>query len=111
VRAAALRLLGNVGKDNPKAFSVFSDTLTKAFDTRDFTLGVASAEALVGLGDPRGLAVLDQIRKSASNPHVIEMLGGFRDHLQKAPDAGIPVRRSRNCALPWVNENYCRFVS
>jgi aminopeptidase N len=85
VRAAALRLLGTVGKDNPRAFSVISETLTKAFDAGDFSLGVASAEALVGLGDPRGLAVLDQIRQSASsNPRMVEMLSGFRDRLQKA---------------------------
>ena len=84
VRAAALRLLGSVGKDNPRAFSVISDTLTRAFDTGDFSLGVASAEALIGLGDPRGLAVLDRIRQSAStNPRMIEMLTGFRDRLQK----------------------------
>ena len=92
VRAAALRLLGSVGKDNPRAFSVISDTLTKAFDTGDFSLGVASAEALVGLGDPRGLAVLDQIRQSSSsNPRLVEMLTGFRDRLQKATtDAANP---------------------
>jgi aminopeptidase N len=85
VRAAALRLLGSIGKDNPRAFSVISDTLTKAFDTGDFALGVASAEALVGLGDPRGLAVFEQVKQSASsNPQVIEMITGFRDRLQKA---------------------------
>jgi HEAT repeat protein len=93
VRAAGLRLLGSVGKDNPRAFSVISDTLTKAFDAGDFSLGIASAEAIVGLGDPRGLAVLDQIRQSASsNPRVIEMLTGFRDRLQKATtEAANPV--------------------
>jgi HEAT repeat protein len=85
VRAAALRLLGSVGKDNPRTFSVISDTVTKAYETGDFSLGVASAEALVGLGDPRGLAIFDQIRKSASsNPRMVEMLTGFRDRLQKA---------------------------
>ena len=85
VRAAALRLLGTIGKDNPRVFTVISDILTKAFDAGDFSLGLASAEALVGLGDPRGLVVLDQIRQSASsNPRMVEMLTGFRDRLQKA---------------------------
>ena len=84
VRAAALRLMGSVGKGDPRTFGVISDTLTKAFDAGDFSLGVASAEALVGLGDPRGLVVLDQIRESASsNPRMVEMLTGFRDRLQK----------------------------
>jgi len=97
VRASALRLLGSLGKDNPKAFTLISETLTKAFEAGDFSLGVASAEALVGLGDPRGLAVLDQIRQSSSSsPQIMEMLTGFRDRLQKAtaeaakPDAPKP---------------------
>jgi aminopeptidase N len=93
VRAAALRLLGSVGKDNPKAFELISDTLTKAFERGDFQLGVASAEALIGLGDPRGLAVFDQIRQSASgNQQVMDMITGFRERLQKTTtDAGNPV--------------------
>jgi aminopeptidase N len=84
VRAAALRLLGSVGKDNPKAFDVISGTLSRAFERGDFQLGVASAEALIGLGDPRGLAVFDQIRQSASsNEQVVDMITGFRERLQK----------------------------
>jgi HEAT repeat protein len=85
VRAAALRLLGSVGQDIPKTFDVISDTLTKAFERGDFQLGVASSEALIGLGDPRGLAVFDQIRQSASSSQqIMDMITGFRERLQKA---------------------------
>ena len=74
VRAAALRLLGSVGKDNPKAFGVISDTFTQAFERGDFQLGVASAEALIGLGDPRGLAIFRsnkavRVRQSTGHGH------------------------------------------
>jgi hypothetical protein len=80
-----LRLLGSIGRDDPRAFSFISDSLIKAFDRRDFLLGGASAEALIGLGDPRGLAVLDQIRQSASdNSQISDMITGFRERLQKA---------------------------
>jgi aminopeptidase N len=90
VRAAALRLLGSVGKDNPKTFSVISDTLTRAFDRGDFQLGVASAEALIGLGDHRGLAVFDQLRQSASgSQQMVDMITGFRERLQKATSEAV----------------------
>jgi aminopeptidase N len=85
VRAAALRLLGSIGKDNPKSFNLISQTLSKAFERGDMTLGLASAEALVALGDPRGLAAFEQVRQSTStNQQVVDMITGFRDRLQKA---------------------------
>jgi aminopeptidase N len=66
LRAAALRLLGKVGGGNPKAFSLIAEAATKAFATGDFNLMPAAGEALVSLGDPRGLEVLEQIGHSVS---------------------------------------------
>src|SRR5947207_7082397 len=54
VRAAALRLLGRIGSDDPRAFSLISETATTAFANGDSILAAAAGEALVGLRDPRG---------------------------------------------------------
>lgn len=89
VRAAALRLLGKIGKDNAKAFTLISETATQAFGSGDFNLGTASAEALVSLGDPRGLVVLDQISQSASGtPQLRELLSQFQERLRKVTTTG-----------------------
>jgi HEAT repeat protein len=65
-RAAAVRLLGRVGGDNPKAFDFIAETAVKAFQAGDLNLATASAEALVSLGDSRGLAVIGQISQDAA---------------------------------------------
>ena len=61
VRAEALRLLGRIGSDEPRAFSLIAETADKAFESGNYDLALAASDALVSLGDPRGLAVLDQI--------------------------------------------------
>ena len=66
LRAAALRLLGKVGGANPKAFSLIAEAARKAFAAGDFNLMPAAGEALVSLGDPRGLETLEQIGHETS---------------------------------------------
>jgi HEAT repeat protein len=84
VRAAALLLLGRIGGDNPKAFKLIAQTANQAFGDGDFTLGTAAAEALVSLGDPRGLAVLDQISHITSGtPRLHEVVSQFQERLRK----------------------------
>jgi aminopeptidase N len=84
VRKSALLLLGRIGGNNPKAFSLISETATQAFGSGDFALGIASAEALVSLGDPRGLAVLDQISHATSGtPQLQEVVSQFQERLRK----------------------------
>jgi aminopeptidase N len=61
VRSAAIRLLGKVGGENPEAFAAVANTANKAFASGDSTLATATGEALVSLGDPKGLEVLEQI--------------------------------------------------
>jgi aminopeptidase N len=80
VRAAAVRLLGRVGGDNPKAFDFIAETAVKAFQAGDLNLATASAEALVSLGDSRGLAVIDQISRDAA---VTERLKGHLSAYQE----------------------------
>lgn len=90
VRAAALRLLGEIGADDPRAFNFIAETVSKVFASGDFNLATASGEALVSLGDSRGLAVLEQ---TSRNPLVTERLRAklseYRELLQKAV-AGAP---------------------
>jgi aminopeptidase N len=94
VRAAAVRLLGKIGGDDPKAFTVIADIATKAFASGDFNLATAVGEALVGLGDPRGLAVLEQISRNASvTPRLKDRLSQYEEQLRKAV-AGSPHTRT-----------------
>jgi aminopeptidase N len=85
VRAAALGLLGRVGAGNPEAFPLIAEIAPKTYTGGDFNLATAAGEALVNLGDPRGLAVLEQI---ASNPGVTarqkQQVREFQDRLRKA---------------------------
>jgi aminopeptidase N len=85
VRAAAIRLLGNVGKDDPRVFALVSAELAQAFENGDFALVAASAEALVNLGDPRGLSVFEQLTKDpAGRPQLTAFLGQFQERLRKS---------------------------
>jgi HEAT repeat protein len=69
VRAAAVQLLGRIGADNPKTFNVIADMVNHAVVTGDTNLALAAVDALVSLGDARGLQVLEQI---ARNPAVTQ---------------------------------------
>jgi aminopeptidase N len=94
VRVAAVRLLGKIGGDDLKAFTVIADIATKAFASGDFNLATAVGEALVGLGDPRGLAVLEQISRNASvTPRLKDRLSQYEEQLRKAV-AGSPHTRT-----------------
>jgi aminopeptidase N len=84
VKAAALRLLGKIGRSDPRSFTLIADAAAKAFAGRDFDLATAAGEALVSLGDPRGLAVLEQIGKGASiSTRLKEQLTQYRELLRK----------------------------
>jgi len=82
VRAAAIRLLGRVGNGSPEAFAVIANTANKAFAEGNQTLATASGEALVSLGDPKGLEVLEQIGRGALierlKPRVTEYVESLR---------------------------------
>jgi aminopeptidase N len=90
VRAAAVRLLGRIAADNPRAFDFIAETAVKAFQAGDFNLATASAEALVSLGDPRGLAVLEQINRDAAVTERLKaQLSAYQELLRKVV-AGAP---------------------
>ncbi|HEV7746712.1 MAG TPA: M1 family aminopeptidase [Pyrinomonadaceae bacterium] len=66
VRAAALRLLGRVGGDEPKAFDLIAEIARKTFKSSDYNLATAAGEALVSLGDSKGLVLLEEISHNAA---------------------------------------------
>jgi aminopeptidase N len=67
VRGAALRLLGSVGRDDPRAFGVLSEAVGQSVEKGDLGLVNASAEGLATLGDVRGIAVFDELLKKPDN--------------------------------------------
>jgi aminopeptidase N len=85
VRTAALKLLGKVGTGSPEAFTLIAEMAPKAFAGGDFNLATAAGEALVSLGDPRGVAVLEQINKDpAVSARRKEQLREYQERLRKA---------------------------
>lgn len=85
VRSAAVRLLGVVGKDHPRAFPLISDTLERAVKRGESTVVNASAEALANLGDQRGLAVFDRLTKDPTTASQFgRLLAQYQDRLRKA---------------------------
>ncbi|HEV7397611.1 MAG TPA: M1 family aminopeptidase [Pyrinomonadaceae bacterium] len=64
LRAAALKMVGAVTRDDPRAFPILSKSLTEAAEKGDFTISTAAAEGLANLGDPRGLGVFEEILKN-----------------------------------------------
>lgn len=95
VRVAALRVLGSIGAGNAKTFTLISEITARAFESEDLTLGAAAAEALVGLGDPRGIAILDEIRQAASGmSNIQDLVSPYRERLRRASGGGLSPSRT-----------------
>jgi len=83
VRSAALALLGSTGKDDPRTFEILSNTLNEAYERRNFGLLFGAAEAIVSLGDQRGLAIFQELSRKASNsPQIVSAISGFESRLR-----------------------------
>jgi HEAT repeat protein len=83
VRAAALRLLGAIGKDDPRVFPVVAEAIGQALDKADYTLTGAAAEALTDLGDPRGLGIFDELLKKPVSTSFISVLTKSQERLRR----------------------------
>jgi len=84
VRAAAFILLSKAGKNDSRVFPLIAETIRQSIDKLDFDLVFASAEALVSLGDPRGLSVFDDVSKAAGTfPQFQSALSEFQERLRK----------------------------
>ncbi len=83
VRTAALGLIGAVGKDDPRAFPLLSTALTQGFESRNFAMVSGAANALVALGDERGLGVFEELRKKAANsPQIVGAISNYETRLR-----------------------------
>jgi HEAT repeat protein len=85
VRAAALRLLGRIGSDEPRAFNLIAGAAGKAFESEDYNLATAAGDALVSLSDPKGLVVLEQINHdSGISGRLRARLGEYQEALRRS---------------------------
>jgi aminopeptidase N len=83
VRIAALAVLGATGRDDARVFPILSTVLTESLDRRNFGLFTGAAEAIVALGDERGLAAFQQLSKKAGTPpQVVSAISGFEARLR-----------------------------
>src|SRR5262245_53821795 len=88
LRAAALRLLGNVGKEDPRVFPIASEALEQGYGSNNFTIVAGAADALANLGDPRGIAVFERVTKApAGSPQLSALVAQFQERLRKATAA------------------------
>jgi HEAT repeat protein len=84
VRAAALRLVGTIGNEDARVYPLIAENLSQALERSDFNLAFASAEALVSLGDPRGLTLFEDLAKHAeARPQIQGLIRNFQDQLKK----------------------------
>jgi HEAT repeat protein len=83
VRAAAIVVLGVTGKDDPRVFPLLAEALVKSASPFNATLFSASGRALVELGDPRGVDVLEQAGKKLSSPRAIFLLQQLQQQLKQ----------------------------
>ena len=83
VRAAALGVLGATGKGDPRVLPPLSAALNEALERRSFQLAIAAGEALVTLGDERGLASLDEFAKrAAGSPQLGSLIASYQARLK-----------------------------
>ena len=92
VRAAAITLLAAVGRDDPRTFPLVSEAFMQSVDTLNFPIGNAAGEALVKLGDPRGIEVIEQAIKKVNSQQIQGFIRQFQQRLQQAlkPEAQKP---------------------
>ncbi len=82
VRAGAVTILGASGKKDARVFPLVSEAFTQAVARQDFQVGVAAAEALIALGDARGIALFREAREKTNIPQAKQFLEFFEKRLQ-----------------------------
>jgi hypothetical protein len=90
IRAAAITVLGVVGKDDPRVFPLISETLLKSLSPFNAALFGASGHALVALGDQRGLEVFEQASKKLTSPRAIPLLQQLVQQLKEKGQTATP---------------------
>jgi aminopeptidase N len=84
VRVAAIYLLGSAGKDDARVFPLLSNALNHAVATNNGALRNAASEALVSLGDQRGVELFEQVLKKINNQGEQFSIRQFQKRLREA---------------------------
>jgi aminopeptidase N len=84
VRGAAVTLLAAVGRDDPRTFQLVSEAFRWSVETLNFPVGSAAGEALVKLGDPRGVEVIEQAIKKVNSTQIQGFIKQYQQRLQQA---------------------------
>lgn len=83
VRVAAVAVLGSTGKDDARVFPILSALLTEAAEKRNTGMFTAAAEAIVSLGDERGLALFQDLSRKPGTPtQMVGAISGFETRLR-----------------------------
>ena len=91
VRSAALTILGTTGKDDPRTLSTLTGALNEAFERRNFQLLFGAGNALVQLGDERGVSAFDDlIKKAGPSSQFTATLNNFETRLKAKLTAAKP---------------------
>jgi len=84
VRSSALALLAATAREDGRTFGIVSSALNEAYTRRNFQMMFGAAEALVALGDQRGLAIFQELsRKAAASPQLVGALSSFEMRLRE----------------------------
>jgi aminopeptidase N len=84
VRIAAAKLLAIAGKGDPRAFALASANLEEGIKNSNSSLVSQSAEALVQIGDARGVELLERLTKEGPNAPYAKSLSQYLDRLKKS---------------------------
>ncbi|HYX30283.1 MAG TPA: HEAT repeat domain-containing protein, partial [Pyrinomonadaceae bacterium] len=83
VRSAALTLLGNVGKEDQRTLPTLTAALNEGIERSSFQIVATAANALVLLGDPRGVDVFEAaIKKAGPKSQFAATLTNFEQRLK-----------------------------
>jgi aminopeptidase N len=84
VRAAALTLLGEVGKTDPRTFPLVSEALLRATSNNGIAIINTASETLIKLDDPRAVQVFEQAIKGVNSPQIQGLIKQFLQRLTKS---------------------------
>jgi hypothetical protein len=73
-----------VGKSDPRAFTLLANNIEEAVKNSNSSLVTAAGESLVGIGDPRGVELLERLTKDGTGRQYAGSLSQFRERLRKS---------------------------
>ena len=84
-RTAALSVVGETGKGDPRAFPLIFEQFQAAFDTNDFNVLLASTQSIIKLADPRGQKAFDMLReKYKGQEEIIKYVNALEAEFKEA---------------------------